>query len=98
MKRLAPLGMLVLVWLIAAPPAEAAVVQGLARLFSAVFHLPLAILAGTFSGPPVIGTLMGAVNGIVGSLGLAGSGAMELGISAVSVAKAAAPYLLPFLF
>jgi hypothetical protein len=83
--------------LLAVPPADAAVLRGLTSILSGIFRLPFAVLGGTLNGPPVLGTLMGAVNGIFGSLGLIGSGAAELGMSAVSVAKSAAPFLLPFL-
>ena len=80
-----------------AQPAEAAVGRAIGSLFSAIFRLPLSVIAGTFNGPPVIGTLMGAVNGLFGTVGLIGGGAAELGMSALSIAKTVGPILLPFL-
>ena len=63
-----------------------------------VLQIPLQILAGTFSGPPVVGTAFGAVNGVVRGLGLVTHGALELVSSGLGIAKAAAPFVLPFLF
>ena len=63
-----------------------------------VLQLPLQLLAGTFSGPPVIGTAFGAVNGVVRGVGMVTHGALELASSALGIAKTAAPFLLPFLF
>lgn len=83
--------------LLLAEPADAAVGRAFASWFAALFQLPGSILAGTFNGPPVIGTLMGAVNGVFRTFALVGGGAAELGGSAVSIAKAIGPYLLPFL-
>jgi hypothetical protein len=85
------------VLLLWAPPAEAAVVKGLMQLIGGVLRVPASILAGTVNGPPLVGTLLGAVNGVVGGVGMVASGALELASSGVAVAKMVAPYLLPFL-
>jgi hypothetical protein len=59
-----------------------------------VLGLPLSILAGTVSGPPIIGTLAGAVSGTINGVGLVLSGAVELAAAAIPVAKAVAPFLV----
>ena len=79
-----------------APPAEAAIVRGITEVLAGLFQLPLSTLAGTFTGPPVIGTVMGAVNGLFSGVGLVAHGALELALSGAAIAKAAAPYVLPF--
>ena len=78
------------------PPAEAAVFRGIAKIIGGVFQVPAAILSGTFTGPPVVGTLFGAVNGAVGGLGMVASGVLDLASSAFGIAKAAGPYVIPF--
>lgn len=84
--------------LAAASPAEARLGRGLSKIIGGVFQLPLGILGGTLSGPPVIGTAFGAVQGALNTVGLLASGTLELAASSFSVAKAAAPLVLPFLF
>ena len=56
--------------------------------------LPLSILAGTVNGPPLIGTLAGAVNGTINGVGLVLSGAVEMAAAAVPIAKTVAPFLV----
>ncbi len=79
-------------------PAEANIVSGVTKMVVGIFSIPLTTLAGTFSGPPIFGTLMGAVNGTIRGVGLVTSGALELALDGAGLAKAAAPYVLPFLF
>ena len=59
-----------------------------------VLSLPLSILAGTVKGPPIIGTLAGALNGTVSGVGLVLSGAVDLLQAAVPLAKTVAPFLV----
>ena len=80
------------------PPVEAALARGVQEVVMGVLQIPLQILSGTFSGPPVVGTAFGAVNGVVRGLGLVTHGALELVSSGLGIAKAAAPFVLPFLF
>lgn len=91
-------GLLAVGLLIAPSVSHAAIVRGIQEIVAGVFELPLSTLAGTFTGPPVIGTLMGVVNGAFRGVGLLASGAFDLAASAVPIAKAAAPFVLPFLF
>ena len=92
------------VWLIAAGlvcsaprQAEANLISGLTKIVAGAFQLPLSVLVGTFSGPPVVGTLMGVVNGTMRTVALVGGGALEVAADGVALAKRAAPYVLPFL-
>ena len=80
------------------PPAEAAIVKGIMEIVSGVLQVPMSTLAGTFNGPPLVGTILGAANGLITGTGLVAHGALELGVSAVSIAKTVAPYVLPFVF
>lgn len=82
--------------IIGAPPAYANPVSGLVKIAAGIFRPIAGILAGTFGGPPIVGTLVGAVNGTVQGVGLVASGVTELAFDGVSLAKSFAPYLLPF--
>ena len=77
-----------------ATPAEASLFGGIAKVITGVFTLPLSILSGTVHGPPIIGTLAGALNGTVQGVGLVLSGAVDLVQAAVPIAQAAAPFLV----
>ena len=98
MKRLACLVVgLVAVWLAWPATAEAAIVKGILEVLTGILQVPLQTIAGTFSGPPVLGTVMGAASGLLQGTGLVAHGALELAMSGLSIAKTVAPYLLPFL-
>ena len=85
--------------LLGAPrPAEANIVRGVMRVVSGVLTPPLSLIAGTFSGPPVVGTLFGAVNGTFQGAGLITSGVFDLALGGAQLARMAAPFVLPFLF
>ena len=86
------------VWLLAAPPAHAGLVSGIGRIVAGVFQLPLSTLVGTLSGPPVLGTVFGAVNGAIGTVTMVTGGVFEVAAAAIPWARAAAPFVLPFLF
>jgi hypothetical protein len=77
-----------------ATPAEAGLFGGIAKVITGVLSLPLSILAGTVKGPPIIGTLAGALNGTVSGVGLVLSGAVDLLQAAVPLAKTVAPFLV----
>ena len=81
-----------------AAPAEADVVRGVQEVVMGVLTVPLSLVQGTLSGPPIIGTVAGAINGLLGGVGLVTHGALELLASGVTVAKTVGPFLLPFLF
>lgn len=89
----------VLGFVCAAPSsAEASLFGGVSKIVLGVFQLPLGVLAGTITGPPLVGTALGAVNGAWQTVGLVTGGAFEVVASAVPLVKAAAPFVLPFLF
>ena len=85
------------VWLAWPATAEAAIVKGILEVLTGVLQVPLQTIAGTFNGPPVLGTVMGAASGLLQGTGLVAHGALELAVSGVSIAKAVPPYLLPCL-
>ena len=96
--RLGALALAAAVWLLAPPPAHAGLIGGITKIITGVFQLPVSTLVGTVSGPPIIGTLLGAVNGVIGTTTLLAGGVLEIAASAIPLAKAAAPFVLPFLF
>ena len=79
-----------------APPAEAAIVRGIAKIIGGVFQVPAQLLSGTFTGPPIVGTALGAVNGVVGGVGMVASGLLDLASSAFGIAKTVGPFVFPF--
>ena len=83
--------------IIGAVPAQADVIRGLGKIVAGVFAIPISTVAGTFGGPPILGTLMGLANGTINTVGLIAGGTLEVAASAVPVAKAVAPFFLPFL-
>ena len=82
---------------VAAAPAEAGILRGIQEIVTGVVQIPMSTLAGTFSGPPVLGTAVGAAQGLLSAAGLLASGALNIGFGALGIAKTIAPYLLPFL-
>ena len=81
-----------------ASPAEAGLITGIQKILTGVLQLPLSTLVGTFTGPPLLGTAMGAVTGLVNGTGLVLGGAFEVAGAGVELAKMVAPYVLPFVF
>ncbi len=65
-------------------------------MVAGVLQVPVSLIVGTFSGPPIIGTLFGAVNGAIKGVGMVAGGVLELGMDGIGLAKMAAPYVLPF--
>ena len=94
----APAFVFLCVFLMAAPAAHADIIRGLGRIIGGVFAIPISVLAGTMSGPPIIGTLGGAIGGVFNGVGMVLGGVLDVASSAIPLAKAAAPYVLPFLF
>ena len=80
-----------------APPAQAGLVHGILSIIVGVLEIPRSTLAGTFSGPPIVGTLVGAVNGTLRGVGLVTGGALETVFSSAALAKKLAPLVLFFL-
>ena len=89
---------MVTVLLVARPvPAEADILRGLLRIIGGVLEVPRATLAGTFSGPPILGTAVGLLAGTLHGVGMVAGGALETVISAVPFAAKLAPYIPIFL-
>ena len=94
-RGLAPLvGVAVL--LLAPPSAHADIIRGLTKIVAGVLTVPVSVLAGTFNGPPIIGTLAGAFSGTINGVGSVLSGVLDVASSAIPLAKAVAPCVLPF--
>lgn len=79
----------------APPPAHADLIRGIGLLLAGLLEIPRATLAGTFNGPPVIGTALGALGGTINGIGYVTQGTLELLGSAIPLAKAVAPFLIP---
>ena len=89
---------LVVSLVIAKPPvAHADLLRGIMRMVGGVFEVPKDVLAGTFGGPPIIGTVGGAFAGVLRGAAMIVGGALETTISAIPVAAKLAPYIPVFL-
>jgi len=71
--------------------------RGVGYLASSIFEIPRATLAGTFGGPPIIGTVFGLVGGAFNTVGLLTKGAIEVVGSAIPLATKLAPLIPLFL-
>jgi hypothetical protein len=80
-----------------APMAEANLIRGIVRMAAGILTVPGKTLAGTFSGPPIIGTVAGLLNGTLTGLGMVAQGALETASGAVGLALKAAPFIPIFL-
>ncbi len=58
--------------------------------------IPIDVLAGTLSGPPILGTVNGALGGVFQALAFATRGTFRLLGVAIPLAEKAAPFVLPF--
>ena len=76
-----------------AVPASASLGRGLQYIIGGVLEIPRSTLAGTFGGFPVIGTVFGAVGGVLRGALMVTRGALEL----VPVAAKLAPLIPVFL-
>lgn len=79
-------------------PAHANLFRGIAYLIGGVLEIPRSVLVGTFSGPPLLGTAAGLLTGTFNSALYLAKGTLEVAGTAVPLAKAFGPMLLPFLF
>ncbi|HEX9780926.1 MAG TPA: hypothetical protein VGB20_06910 [bacterium] len=86
-----------LVFAVLAPDAHANIFRGLGYLIAGILQLPVSTLAGTLGGPPVIGTVAGALGGAVRGVGLIGRGAFEIAGDAVGLAMRYGPLVPLFL-
>lgn len=77
--------------------ADSDLVGGIGDIMGGVLSLPMGILSGTMTGPPVIGTIGGAVLGVLNTVTMTTRGLLRLVGVAIPIAAAAAPYLPLFL-
>ena len=84
-------------WLFLAPPAHAGLLRGLMYMVAGILEVPRSALAGTVNGPPIVGTVFGALAGTVRGLGLLTRGAIETAGGAAGLALKAAPFIPIFL-
>jgi hypothetical protein len=71
--------------------------QGLGDMVGGLLTIPVQTLQGTFTGPPIIGTVGGLLSGTVTGLGRTIGGTFQLLGSTADTALKVAPLLLPFL-
>ena len=71
------------------------VLGGFTDLLTGLFAIPMGILQGTMSGPPIVGTVAGALTGTFHAIGSTLGGVYRLIRAAIPIAGSAAPYL-PF--
>ena len=88
-------GAAVFISLLMPATASADIIRGVGKILMGVLGVPLDTIAGTFSGPPIIGTLMGALRGLFSGVGMVLGGTLEVAMDGLSLAKSLAPYLLP---
>ncbi len=60
---------------------------GALRVLRGAFQLPTSILSGTFSGPPIFGTLAGAIQGTFRTVADVTGGVFHMGVAAAPYAK-----------
>lgn len=90
-----------LVWLgVIAGPVESAradavgdLIGGIGQLLTGVFAIPVEAIQGTFSGPPILGTVGGLLSGTVHAVGSTLGGVLQVAKSIVPLATSLAPFL-----
>ena len=76
---------------------HADIVRGLMRIVGGVLAIPGGALAGTMSGPPIVGTVFGTLVGAVRGVAMVASGALETVISAIPLGAKLAPLIPIFI-
>ena len=71
--------------------------QGLIDVVTGPLELPKQVVVGTFTGPPLLGTIAGVFTGTFSAVGTTLRGVAELASGALGLGSALAPYALPFL-
>ncbi len=97
MKRITVLLIAATILFMVPPTAHADILRGLVEIVAGVLEVPRSTLAGTFSGPPIVGTLAGVLTGAVRGVGLLASGAFDVVAGVVPLAIKAAPFIPIFL-
>ena len=92
-KRTVCVAVVAVLLVVPASPASASLGNGLAYLIGGVFEPVRQTLAGTFGGPPILGTVFGLLGGTLRGAMMVARGALEL----VPVAAKLAPLIPVFL-
>ena len=83
---------------VAAPRSEAnELIGGIGDIINGVLSIPAGVLGGTLSGPPILGTVGGALFGALNTVSLATRGVFRLLGVAIPLAAKVAPLLPVFL-
>ena len=84
---------------VSAAPAHADndLIGGLTDVVQGALAIPMGTLAGTFGGPPIIGTIGGALQGALNTIGYTTRGLLRLVGVAVPTAASLAPLIPLFL-
>ena len=86
-------GLLLLALVIAPARADASVFGGLGKIISGVLAVPEGLVTGTLHGPPIVGTIVGTVMGALNGVKLITFGTLETAASAVPLALKLLPFL-----
>ena len=98
MRRRLPAAAIVGMVLIAAPAVcDASLTGGVMDLVGGVFAIPMGIVRGTLGGPPILGTVGGALQGVLQTVALTTRGAFEIVGVAIPMAAKVAPLIPLFL-
>ncbi len=97
--RAATVGVLSLALCLAAPAAARAnplgdIIGGVGEIVSGAVSLPLNVIVGTFTGPPVVGTLQGALVGTLQTLTMTTRGALHITRGTVPILFKILPFAL----
>ena len=71
--------------------------SGISDLFSGIFAIPVGVISGTLSGPLIIGTVGGALQGVLNTIGYTTRGVLQILGVAIPIATKAAPLIPVFL-
>ena len=70
---------------------------GIGDIVGGVFDIPVDTLVGTFTGPPIVGTVAGVLHGTIRALSSTTRGVFRLLGAGIPLAFRAAPYVFFFL-
>jgi hypothetical protein len=73
--------------------AHASFLGGVSQVAAGLVQLPLNIIAGTLSGPPLIGTVNGVLTGAVNTVALVGGGTVEVVGAVIPAVKQLGPWV-----
>ena len=80
-----------------ADDASSGLLSGISDLFSGIFSIPVGVISGTLSGPFIFGTVGGALQGVLNTIGYTTRGVLQILGVAIPIATKAAPLIPIFL-